>query len=274
MISKRTVLSIVTTGTLALTLAATSALWSAPVQAQASTPTAIAAPATATLSAEEASDLQFMREEEKLARDVYLTLNETWNLQVFANISQAEQTHMDAVLTVLDAYGVDDPAAGNEIGVFTDPDLQALYDQLVATGNQSVLDALHVGAAIEEIDILDLDERMERTDNADILQLYANLEQGSESHLRAFASNIERQTGEAYQPQYMEQAEYDAILSGSNGHGQRGGSQGAVGQAGQGQGSHAQGGHGRGGHVQGGRGQGGHGQGGQGQGTHDCPYQS
>lgn len=200
----------------ALTMALTSSLWAIPVYAQ-NTPD--------DLTADEITGLQFMREEEKLARDVYLTLDETWNLRIFQNISRAEQTHMDAVATLLDRYDISDPVGGNMIGVFTDPDLQALYDQLVAQGNQSLTDALLVGAAIEEIDILDLKERLAQTDDADIVRLYENLLRGSSNHLRAFVTNLERQTGETYEPVYMDQDDYETLMTDSangNGRGQGG----------------------------------------------------
>ena len=44
----------------------------------------------------EAEGLLFMREEEKLAQDVYLTLFEEWSVTTFRNISNSEQTHTDA----------------------------------------------------------------------------------------------------------------------------------------------------------------------------------
>ncbi|NOR83897.1 MAG: DUF2202 domain-containing protein, partial [Ardenticatenales bacterium] len=80
----------------------------------------------------EASGLLYMREEEKLARDVYLTLFELWDFQSFANIARSEQTHTDAVQRLLERYDLPDPAGGQSVGEFTNPDLQALYDQLVA----------------------------------------------------------------------------------------------------------------------------------------------
>ncbi len=174
-------------------------------------------PSTIPLEADEAAGLLYMREEEKLARDVYLTLAERWSLPVFSNIQRAEQQHMDAVLVLLEQYGLDDPAAGNPVGVFTDPDLQALYEELVAQGSRSLADALKVGAAIEEIDILDLEARIGETDNPDIRRVYTYLKSGSENHLRAFAATLARQIGETYTPQYLDQATYDAILAGADG---------------------------------------------------------
>jgi hypothetical protein len=167
------------------------------------------------------ADLQFMREEEKLARDVYLTLDEAWNLQVFTNIAQSEQKHMDAVLTLLDRYGIDDPAAGNGVGAFTDPELQVLFDQLVVQGSESMEGALRVGAAIEEIDIADLMEATAQTNQTDILRVYESLQRGSENHLRAFVRSLERQTGARYEPQVLDQSIYDEIMAGAGGNGRR-----------------------------------------------------
>lgn len=172
-----------------------------------------------TLDETEAAGLLFMREEEKLARDVYLALYEAWGQPVFQNIAASEQAHMDAVLEQMVRYGVTDPAADAARGQFTNPDLQALYDQLLLQGSRSLADALKVGAAIEEIDILDLNERTAQTDETGILAIYQNLARGSENHLRAFTRALAQQTGEVYQPQYMDQATYQAIVSAVNGNG-------------------------------------------------------
>ena len=178
--------------------------------------------ATGELSAEESAALLYMREEEKLAHDVYVTLYAQWDLPVFQNISQSEQTHTDAVKTLIDRYGLADPTSSS-VGVFTNPELQALYTDLVARGSQSLAEALKVGAAIEEIDILDLEERLAQTDNADIQQVFNNLMNGSTNHLRAFISTLNTQTGETYQPQYLSPEAYQAIVNGSMGNGRGGG---------------------------------------------------
>lgn len=181
-------------------------------------PPAPPAPANS-LSPDEIAGLAFMREEEKLARDVYLTLDQTWDSQIFANIARSEQRHMDAVKTLLDRYGIADPAAGNDIGQFTDPDLQTLYADLTAQGQQSLADALRVGALIEEVDIADLIEELEAVEHNDIRRVYEQLLQGSENHLRAFVAALERQAGETYQPQVLYQATYDQIISAVSGGG-------------------------------------------------------
>ncbi len=169
--------------------------------------------ATGEISPQEEAGLLFMREEEKLARDVYLTLYDTWNQQIFKNISDSEQTHTDAILSLLQKYEIPDPVGNNAIGVFVNQDLQALNDSLVNTGNASLIDALQVGAAIEEIDIIDIEKREEDViNNDDIISVYEMLLKGSRNHLRAFIKNLENQ-GITYQPQYLSQAEYDAIIN-------------------------------------------------------------
>ena len=185
---------------------------------------AIGTASASELSADEAAGLLFMREEEKLARDVYSVMLEKWDLPVFDSIGRSEQAHMDSVSILLERYELDDPAAGLPVGEFANPDLQALYDQLVSQGSRSLEDALRVGAAIEEIDILDLQSRLETTDQQDIQRVYQNLLRGSGNHLRAFVAQL-NQLGEDYQPQYLDTDAYQGIISGATGRGsnQRGG---------------------------------------------------
>jgi len=177
---------------------------------------------TSTLSADEAAGLIFMREEEKLAHDVYVTLYQQYGLTIFNNIATSEATHMASIKALLDRYGLVDPVTGNGVGEFENADLQALYTQLIAQGRQSLSAALKVGAAIEEIDILDLKARLATTTHSDIQQVYTSLLNGSYNHLRSFANTLKTQTGEVYQPQHLDVATYQTILSGSNGR--RGGS--------------------------------------------------
>mgnify|MGYP001306915038 CR=1 FL=1 len=201
---------------LALTSAVTVA-GAAEIQAPSAQTGVIAAPSD--VSPAEAASLQFMREEEKLAHDVYVTLYAQWGLRLFNNIAASEQTHTNAVAYLLDQYDIDDPAAGKGFGEFANADLQALYDQLVEQGTRSVADALKVGLAIEEIDILDLQKRVAETSNTDIERVYGSLEAGSNNHLRAFAGNLKSQTGETYVPQYLTQAAYDAIIGATGSQG-------------------------------------------------------
>lgn len=166
---------------------------------------------------EEIQGLLFMREEEKLARDVYLTLYVKWNgLIIFQNIAQSEQRHMDSIKNLLDKYGLDDPAQGNDVGEFTNQELQNLYYDLISEGEQSLINALTVGGKIEELDIIDLKEYIEQTDKLDIKRVYSNLLEGSKNHLRAFVKELENQ-GVNYKPFYLSQEEFEDIINGNGG---------------------------------------------------------
>lgn len=164
-------------------------------------------------TAAESADLIFMREEEKLARDVYLRMHESWGVAPFARIASSEQIHMDAVLRLLTRYRIPDPAAGNLIGEFSNPELQALFDALILRGSESVVAALGVGALIEEVDVEDLAAAIARSDKRDIDLVYENLACGSRNHLKAFAGALEVLTGQPYVAQVLPQTAVDAILA-------------------------------------------------------------
>ena len=163
------------------------------------------------LTQEEIAGLLYMVEEEKLAHDVYVTLYQKWGLQIFNNIAQSETTHVNAVRSLLEKYNITDPTANEPVGVFTNPDLQALYNQLIEMGSKSVVDALKVGALIEETDIIDLQERIDQTDKLDIIAVYENLMMGSRNHLRAFVKTLANY-GVTYEPQLLSKDEYEAII--------------------------------------------------------------
>ena len=164
------------------------------------------------LNADELNSLQLMREEEKLARDVYTTLYAKWNVNVFTNIASSEQQHTDAVLTLINKYNLSDPVVSSVVGVFSDPELQNLYNQLVAQGNLSVLDAYKVGATIEDLDIFDLEEALSKSDNQDIKYTFDLLTMGSRNHMRSFYGQIVG-LGGTYSAQFITQAELEAIVS-------------------------------------------------------------
>lgn len=170
------------------------------------------------LAPNEAATLTFIREEEKMARDVYLAMDAAWGLPVFAQIAASEQEHMDAIKRMLDKYGLPDPALG--VGVFADPLIQGLYNQLIASGMTSEYSALMAGAYIEEYDVLDLLLAIQETDKPDLQQVYGNLEAGSENHLRAFVAQIE-ESDVTYTAQYAPQSMVDEILAATSDSGQR-----------------------------------------------------
>jgi hypothetical protein len=144
-----------------------------------------------TLTADEATQLTFMREEEKLARDVYQHLYAKWNLRIFANIARSEQRHFEMIGAALARYGAADPAANTAAGVFVNERLQALYNELTAKGAASVKDALEVGVLIEKVDIADLEQAVKGTDKVDLKQIYTNLLAASLNHQEAFENTLE-----------------------------------------------------------------------------------
>jgi len=162
----------------------------------------------------EKEGILLMREEEKLARDVYLALYDKWNLKTFYNIAQSEKTHMEAVKLLLKRYGIEDPVGKDIVGTFKNEKLQKLYDELVAMGNESLEQALSASATVEELDIYDLKELLSKTDNDDIKIVYQNLLKGSRNHLRSFNRQIEK-NGFSYTSKYLSQKEYDNIAMSS-----------------------------------------------------------
>ncbi|WP_069471974.1 DUF2202 domain-containing protein [Candidatus Marithrix sp. Canyon 246] len=163
------------------------------------------------LSETEIEMLSFMREEEKMARDVYISLYDAWQIKVFQNISRAEQQHMDQVKFLMDSYGLSDPVQ-EPVGVFTNADIQKLYDSLVKRGKTSKIEALRVGGLVEEVDIKDLQQALAATNNPALQTVYTNLMNGSYNHLNAFVRQIES-LGETYKAQYLLQYEVDYILN-------------------------------------------------------------
>ncbi len=177
---------------------------------------------TIKLNQQEKDAIQYMREEEKLARDVYNFLYDKWNTNPFGNIRQSEQTHMDRMKTLISTYRLTDPVTMNndKQGVFQNIFLQQQYNELITAGSRSLAEALKAGAKIEELDIADLEERIKQTARQDILSAYNDLKRASENHLRAFVRRLTAQ-GVSYTPVLLEQTAFDRIVTGSGN--QRGG---------------------------------------------------
>ena len=180
--------------------------------------------------------LALMREEEKLARDVYLTLDGKWDQMVFQHISQAEVNHMQAVKSLMDQYKVEDPVVitRDERGRFVHKPFQRLYDSLVTTGSASLEGAFRAGAFVEERDLQDLYEAQKTTQASDLERLYGNLIRASEQHLRAFVRNLDR-VGVSYEPVILSKTEYKRIIGTGGGRGQ------GMGPGGKGPGAQAEG---------------------------------
>lgn len=170
---------------------------------------------TTNLSPAEKDNLIFLREEEKLARDVYLYAVEKYNSTIFSNISYSEQSHMDEVLVLLNRYDITDPAQNSAPGVFLNGTLQNLYNELTSKVDQGFLEALQVGATIEDLDINDIKGFYANTTIQDIIKVYDNLSCGSRNHLRSFVGQLSNFQYD-YVPQYLNQEEFDSIINSSN----------------------------------------------------------
>ncbi len=168
-------------------------------------------PVSESLTDEEKAGLLLMREEEKLARDVYEALARTSGVRIFSNIANSEATHMASVGDLLVRYELTDPIVDDVRGVFANPDLQKLYNELVTRGQSSVTEAFRVGALIEDLDIYDLENLLAKTNKADIITVYKNLQKGSRNHLRAFSRQIVS-GGDTYTPSYISELEYQSII--------------------------------------------------------------
>lgn len=171
------------------------------------------APTTApagSVSEDQKQLLLMMRREEKLAHDVYVTLGRQYNLMPLRNIPRSELQHQQVMASLLARYGVADPVANLPEGKFDRPEVQALFDQLVKKGLASEIDALKVGAEIEELDIRDLRHTANICTQTDIRQACAGLEGASGNHLRAFVRNLSARGG-AYAAQHLSRADFDQI---------------------------------------------------------------
>ena len=165
-----------------------------------------------TLEEAELARILFIREEEKLAYDVYKTMFDKYGATVFQNIPNSELSHMESMLTIIKKYELVDPVDVNPRGIFKNTTLQALYNQLIEKGNISILSAYQVGALIEELDISDLTSSQAVTNNQDVRLVYDFLNKGSRNHLRSFYKNIKFSNG-TYTPIYLSQSEFDSIVN-------------------------------------------------------------
>ena len=160
----------------------------------------------------EKDGIQYIYQVEKVARDVYRYFYDKWQTPVQDIISGSEQNHMDIMKELIDKYKLDDPAAGRGYGEFGSSDLQKLYQDLVARGSSSEVDALSIAAMIEEFDIVEIKNTVSNTNRDDVIAAYNTLMTGSENHLRIFTAKL-TEKAVAYKPQYLSQQDYDQIIA-------------------------------------------------------------
>lgn len=165
-----------------------------------------------TLTTAEVKTLTYLREEEKLALDVYTELGKTHSMRIFQNIARAETQHTESVKNLLIEFKLPDPAANTKPGEFRDPELQKLYITLIAKGKKSLVDALQVGATIEDKDIFDLDQSLKSTTHPKLTATLNTLKSGSENHMRAFYRQLKNRSI-TYKPQFISQTTLDRIIN-------------------------------------------------------------
>jgi len=148
------------------------------------------------LTSQEKNALTYMYQEEKLAKDVYYELSKMYpNVRVFSNIYRAEIMHERSVANVLRHYGIPLPVRGNEVGMFKNPELQKLYNELMSKGRKSLKDALEVGIMVEVTDVEDLDKYLNEATSSDVIGLFKFLRAGSYNHYNAFNRFLMRVSG-------------------------------------------------------------------------------
>jgi len=162
---------------------------------------------------EDQNALLFMLEEEKLARDTYIYLDELWGVNQFSNIQNSEQSHLDAVTNLLVGYGIEHTILPE--GEFRNQEIQELYDAFIEVGAMNILEALKVGATIEDLDIVDLEDYINATSNTTIISVFESLQCGSRNHLRSFVLALEN-AGSTYTPQFLTEVDYLQIINDSS----------------------------------------------------------
>jgi hypothetical protein len=170
------------------------------------------------LSKREKDAITYMREEEKMARDVYDSMFNKWKVNPFGNIRKSEQVHMNRMEQLINTYQLQDPvkANGDRPGIFTDALMKQYYQELIVLGSKTFTDALRAGGKIEELDIHDLDQRINETRQQDIIVAYEFLRNASYNHLRAFVRRL-KMDGIIYEPEILSKQSFDTIIAGANG---------------------------------------------------------
>jgi hypothetical protein len=164
------------------------------------------------LSESEAEAIYYLREVEKLARDVFLVLDERWDVEGLRCVAEGEDTHTEAIKALIDRYRLWDPSSVTWDGYYNNEELLALYRQFKRQGERSLVDAIKVGVMVEEISILDLREYRAETDDEDLQMVYENLLRASRNHLRVFCALLQQQR-ETCENKYLSLTLFDQIVS-------------------------------------------------------------
>jgi len=149
------------------------------------------------LTEHQLDELFHIFQEEKVARDVYITLGRQYpDEKTFAQIQISEQEHMLAAQVLCERYGIDtsdvDISLNDDaVGQFVLHEMQVLYNSCIELGSVSHLEAVKVGELVELTDIKDIEIASEGMP-ADVVRTYDNLKAGSYEHLDAYRNAIAR----------------------------------------------------------------------------------
>ena len=206
-----------------LTIGWTTTVQAAPTSTPTPSPSPSPSPTVAVADATLVANLTQMRDEERLARDLYTALAAKYSQAApFVNIARSEQVHFDTMGLLLTRYGLPDPSAGRTPGSYADPALQAQYEKLLASGSESLAKAYNAGIAVENLDIADLKAAISKTTQADATAAFTNLLHGSENHLAAFTAAKDGKILRARNGQGMQDGRSGSTSAGQgmNGQGQ------------------------------------------------------
>lgn len=145
-----------------------------------------------TLTPQLANSIQFMYNEERLAKDVYLDIYKRQPVKQLTKIAQqAEVKHIAAVNQLASKYGLNTGSYPN--GKYPEQELQSLYNKLYSKGIRSQKDALEVGCMVEVVDIDDLNKyigQAQASNAQDVLSVFNYLRKGSYNHYWAFDKGL------------------------------------------------------------------------------------
>ncbi|NTV17903.1 MAG: DUF2202 domain-containing protein [Bacteroidales bacterium] len=165
---------------------------------------------TADLTADEIEFIYAVREDEKVARDLYFSFFGTFGLKPFENIGKAEDNHIKATEKLFDYYEIDYPAL-SENGKFENAIRQKLFDSLLLKGTPE-LEAFKVMAMLEESNIVEYGEVLKTIANPNIKIVIENLARASANHFKAAIRQITA-LGGTYTPALMTQEQYKAVIA-------------------------------------------------------------
>ena len=165
---------------------------------------------TADLTADEIEFIYAVREDEKVARDLYFSFFGTFGLKPFENIGKAEDNHIKATEKLFDYYEIDYPAL-SENGKFENAIRQKLFDSLLLKGTPE-LEAFKVMAMLEESNIVEYGEVLKTIANPNIKIVIENLARASANHFKAAIRQITA-LGGTYTPAIMTQEQYEAVIA-------------------------------------------------------------